>query len=78
MLPGYKIFHFSVVCKCFNQVSSRGILRQCTHQDFKEQVLPAVQKAMLRNPEIILGSKQGFLKVCDRSLNNSLYYYSRH
>ncbi|KAH9524200.1 translational activator of GCN4 [Bulinus truncatus] len=29
------------------------LLRHCTHEDFKELVLPAIQKAMLRNPEII-------------------------
>ncbi|PVD31523.1 hypothetical protein C0Q70_06936 [Pomacea canaliculata] len=52
-------------------VSSRGILRQCTHQDFKEQVLPAVQKAMLRNPEIILGTVSKMLS--DMSIDLSQY-----
>lgn len=33
---------------------SRALLRQLTHDEFKGQLLPAIQKAMLRNPEIIL------------------------
>ncbi|KAJ1530782.1 hypothetical protein ONE63_005633 [Megalurothrips usitatus] len=33
---------------------SRALLRQLSHDEFKSQLLPAVQKAMLRNPEIIL------------------------
>ena len=32
----------------------RALLRQLTHDEFKNQLLPAVQKSMLRNPEIIL------------------------
>lgn len=32
----------------------RPLLRQLTHDEFKSQLLPAIQKAMLRNPEIIL------------------------
>lgn len=35
---------------------SRSLLRHATHEDFKEQLLPALQKAMLRNPEIIMES----------------------
>ncbi|XP_008548705.1 eIF-2-alpha kinase activator GCN1 [Microplitis demolitor] len=31
-------------------------LRRLSHDDFKNQVLPALQKAMLRNPEIIIDS----------------------
>lgn len=33
---------------------SRALLRQLSHDEFKGQLLPAVQKAMLRNPEVIL------------------------
>lgn len=33
---------------------SRALLKQLTHDEFKSQLLPAVQKAMLRNPEVIL------------------------
>ncbi|XP_076367337.1 lethal (3) 80Fj isoform X2 [Tachypleus tridentatus] len=33
---------------------SRYLLRQVSHDDFKELLLPALQKAMLRNPEVIL------------------------
>ncbi|GFR94660.1 translational activator GCN1-like, partial [Elysia marginata] len=29
------------------------LLRHCSHDEFKDQVLPAAQKAMLRNPEVI-------------------------
>ncbi|KAK7087777.1 stalled ribosome sensor GCN1-like [Littorina saxatilis] len=36
--------------------SSKEILRHCSHDDFKGQVLPAAQKAMLRNPEVILST----------------------
>lgn len=32
------------------------LLRKVTHEDFQGQVLPALQKAMLRNPEIIIES----------------------
>ena len=39
------------------QESSHEILRHCSHEEFKGQVLPAAQKAMLRNPEIILSSE---------------------
>ncbi|KAH8028883.1 hypothetical protein HPB51_020014 [Rhipicephalus microplus] len=35
---------------------SRCLLRHATHDDFKEQLVPALQKAMLRNPEIIMES----------------------
>ncbi|XP_037502518.1 eIF-2-alpha kinase activator GCN1-like [Rhipicephalus sanguineus] len=35
---------------------SRCLLRHATHEDFKEQLVPALQKAMLRNPEIIMES----------------------
>lgn len=35
---------------------SHEILRHCNHEDFKEQLLPATQKAMLRNPEVILST----------------------
>ncbi|XP_077511063.1 lethal (3) 80Fj [Amblyomma americanum] len=35
---------------------SRCLLRHATHEDFKEQLMPALQKAMLRNPEIIMES----------------------
>ncbi|XP_042146594.1 eIF-2-alpha kinase activator GCN1 [Ixodes scapularis] len=35
---------------------SRSLLRHVTHDDFKGQLLPALQKAMLRNPEIIMES----------------------
>ncbi|KAK0174572.1 hypothetical protein PV327_010330 [Microctonus hyperodae] len=31
-------------------------LQRLNHDDFKNQLLPALQKAMLRNPEIIIGS----------------------
>ncbi|KAL8584753.1 hypothetical protein ACOMHN_035672 [Nucella lapillus] len=36
--------------------SSREIVRHCGHEDFKTLVLPATQRAMLRNPEIILST----------------------
>ncbi|KAK3760896.1 hypothetical protein RRG08_042111 [Elysia crispata] len=29
------------------------LLRHCSHEEFKDQILPAAQKAMLRNPEVI-------------------------
>ncbi|KAM0733122.1 Stalled ribosome sensor GCN1 [Formica fusca] len=32
------------------------LLRRLTHEEFKTQLLPALQKAMLRNPEIIIES----------------------
>ncbi|XP_050410272.2 eIF-2-alpha kinase activator GCN1 [Patella vulgata] len=32
------------------------ILRHCSHDDFKSQILPTTQKAMLRNPETIMES----------------------
>ncbi|GAB1860935.1 Translational activator GCN1 [Camponotus japonicus] len=32
------------------------LLRRVTHEEFKTQLLPALQKAMLRNPEIIIES----------------------
>ncbi|XP_005111057.1 eIF-2-alpha kinase activator GCN1 [Aplysia californica] len=34
-------------------LSSAELLRHVTHEEFKEQVLPAAQKAMLRSPEVI-------------------------
>ncbi|XP_076452806.1 stalled ribosome sensor GCN1-like [Babylonia areolata] len=37
-------------------VMSREIVRHCSHEEFKGQVLPAAQRAMLRNPEIILST----------------------
>ena len=30
------------------------LLRHVTHEEFKASLLPAIQKAMLRNPEIVL------------------------
>ncbi|KAE8739724.1 hypothetical protein FOCC_FOCC014768 [Frankliniella occidentalis] len=33
---------------------ARPLLRQLTHEEFKGQLLPALQKAMLRSPEVIL------------------------
>ncbi|KAK0092981.1 hypothetical protein PV326_000188 [Microctonus aethiopoides] len=33
-----------------------SFLHRLNHDDFKNQLLPALQKAMLRNPEIIIGS----------------------
>ncbi|KAJ8872924.1 hypothetical protein PR048_026540 [Dryococelus australis] len=33
---------------------SRVLLRHVTHDDFRQQLLPAMRKAMLRNPEVIL------------------------
>ncbi|CAG5130064.1 unnamed protein product, partial [Candidula unifasciata] len=33
--------------------SSAELLRHCSHAEFKDQILPAAQKAMLRNPEVI-------------------------
>ncbi|XP_049938173.1 eIF-2-alpha kinase activator GCN1 [Schistocerca serialis cubense] len=33
---------------------SRPLLRHVTHEEFKQTLLPAMQKAMLRNPEVIL------------------------
>ncbi|XP_052799821.1 eIF-2-alpha kinase activator GCN1-like [Mya arenaria] len=38
-----------VVLKC-----GRDILRHCSHDTFKSMILPFTQKALLRNPEIIL------------------------
>ncbi|XP_022236882.1 eIF-2-alpha kinase activator GCN1-like, partial [Limulus polyphemus] len=38
----------------FTLEHSRYLLRQVSHDDFKELLLPALQKAMLRNPEVIL------------------------
>ncbi|CAG5089337.1 Similar to Gcn1: eIF-2-alpha kinase activator GCN1 (Mus musculus) [Cotesia congregata] len=40
----------------FTVDSSTPFLRRLTHEDFKNQLLPALQKAMLRNPEIIIDS----------------------
>ncbi|XP_071180493.1 stalled ribosome sensor GCN1-like [Mytilus edulis] len=37
-------------------VSCKDILRHCSHDDMKGQILPAAQKSMLRNPEVILES----------------------
>ncbi|XP_013411317.1 eIF-2-alpha kinase activator GCN1 [Lingula anatina] len=34
--------------------SCKEFLRHISHEDFKDKILPAVQKAMLRNPEIVL------------------------
>lgn len=36
------------------QVSGQDILRHCSHAYFKDKLWPATQKALLRNPEIIL------------------------
>lgn len=33
---------------------AKALLSRLSHEDFRSQLLPAVQKAMLRNPEIIL------------------------
>lgn len=33
---------------------SQPLLKYITHEEFKKSLLPAMQKAMLRNPEIIL------------------------
>lgn len=33
---------------------SKPVLMHINHDEFKQQLLPAIQKAMLRNPEIIL------------------------
>ncbi len=41
------------------QESSKEILRQVNHDMFKESILPAVDRAMLRNPEIILQGLAG-------------------
>jgi hypothetical protein len=35
---------------------SESLLKHVSHKEFKQQLLPAMQKAMLRNPEIILES----------------------
>ncbi|XP_055861350.1 eIF-2-alpha kinase activator GCN1-like [Biomphalaria glabrata] len=34
-------------------LNNSELLRHCTHEDFKDLILPAIQKAMLRNPETI-------------------------
>lgn len=36
--------------------AAEPFLRRLTHDDFKDQLLPALQKSMLRNPEIIIDS----------------------
>lgn len=36
--------------------ASDSLLKHVSHEEFKRQLLPAMQKAMLRNPEIILES----------------------
>jgi hypothetical protein len=36
--------------------ASDSLLKHVSHEEFKQHLLPAMQKAMLRNPEIILGS----------------------
>ncbi len=30
------------------------LLQQITHEEFKETILPAVQKSLLRNPELVI------------------------
>lgn len=37
-------------------VSCKDILKHCSHDDMKGQIIPAAQKAMLRNPENVLQS----------------------
>ena len=48
----------SIVCKTKPAVyvikESESLLKHVSHEEFKDQLLPAMQKAMLRNPEIIL------------------------
>lgn len=44
-------------------------LRRLSHEDFKEQLLPAVQKAMLRNPEIIIDSVSRILSGTNLDLS---------
>ena len=41
-------------------MSGHDILRHCSHATFKDKLWPATQKALLRNPEIIL---QGILYI---------------
>jgi hypothetical protein len=36
--------------------ASDSLLKHVSHEEFKQLLLPAMQKAMLRNPEIILES----------------------
>ncbi|CAB4041791.1 Hypothetical predicted protein, partial [Paramuricea clavata] len=38
---------------CYLKASST-LLRQITHEEFKEKILPAVQKSLLRNPELVI------------------------
>lgn len=46
------------------QKSTQDILRHCSHGTFKDKLWPSTQKALLRNPEIIL---QGIsVSLCSR------------
>lgn len=50
---------------------TRPLLRQLSHEDFKELILPALKKSLLRNPEVIL---EAVARLCS-GLNLDLSQY---
>ena len=60
----YKGTHCMIIIYVVDfQKCGREILRYCTHAIFKTKILPLAQKALLRNPEIIVGGKAGFAQA---------------
>ena len=48
----------------FLQVNISPLLSHVTHDDFSSLILPALQKSLLRNPEVVLESKWWINYIC--------------
>lgn len=64
-------FYYSPQPRPFILDQTRPLLRQLSHDDFKELILPALKKSLLRNPEVIL---EAVARLCS-GLNLDLSQY---
>lgn len=52
------LLYYNVVCVClFSQDNCAPLLRYVSHSEFKDLVLPALQKSLLRSPENAIESE---------------------